>query len=64
MEDTALKQVRVFNRFFTARLSVFNRYALGTAYSLVEGRSIGKIGRNEGCMANTIAEGLNVIKAI
>jgi DNA-binding MarR family transcriptional regulator len=63
MDDQVLKQVRVFNRFLTARLSVFNRYALGTTYSLVEGRIIGEIGRNEGCTANKIAEDLNMDKS-
>lgn len=63
MEENILKQVRVFNRFFTAKLNVFNRYALGTSYSLVEGRIIGEIGRNEGCSANNIAEFLNMDKS-
>lgn len=63
MEDHILEQVRFFNRFYTARLNVFNRYALGTAYSLVESRIIVEIGRNEGCTANMIAKHLNMDKS-
>lgn len=63
MDAVVLKQVRVFNRFFTAKLNIFNRYALGTSYSLVEGRFIGEIGRNEGCTASDIAECLHMDKS-
>lgn len=63
MEEKILSQVRAFNRFFAVELSVFDRYVLGTAYSLVEGRIIGEIGRNEGCSANRIAEELNIDKS-
>lgn len=63
MEEQILSQVRAFNRFFAVELSVFDRYVLGTAYSLVEGRVIGEIGRNEGCSANRIAEDLNIDKS-
>lgn len=63
MEDDILNQVRIFNRFFTAKLNIFNRYVLGTSYSLVEGRIIGEIGRNDGCNANNIAEQLHMDKS-
>ncbi|SCP98717.1 MarR family winged helix-turn-helix transcriptional regulator [Anaerobium acetethylicum] len=63
MEEQILSQVRAFNRFFAVELSVFDRYVLGTAYSLVEGRVIGEVGRNEGCSANRIAEDLNIDKS-
>ncbi len=63
MEESILRNVRTFNRFITAKLNVFNRYALGTSYSLVEGRIIGEIGRNEGCSANSIVEYLNMDKS-
>ena len=63
MEHSTLKIIREFNRFFTAKLNVFDRYALGTSYSLVEGRIIGEIGRNEGCTAINIADDLNMDKS-
>lgn len=63
MEENILQEIRTFNRFFAAKLSVFNRYALGTSYSLVEGRIIGEIGRNKNCTAKKIAHELNIDKS-
>lgn len=63
MEKDTLQIVREFNRFFAANLNVFDRYALGTAYSLVEGRIVGEIGRDEGCTAIRIAETLKMDKS-
>jgi DNA-binding MarR family transcriptional regulator len=63
MQDVLRKQVRGFNRFFAVKLRFFNRYVFGTAYSLIEGRIIGEIGRNAGCTANQIAESLDMDKS-
>jgi DNA-binding MarR family transcriptional regulator len=63
MDEAIRKQVRSFNRFFAVKIRVFNRYAFGTPYSLVEGRIVGEIGRNTDCTANQIAEYLDMDKS-
>jgi DNA-binding MarR family transcriptional regulator/GNAT superfamily N-acetyltransferase len=62
MEDEDLRTVRDFNRSFAVRINVFDRHALGTRYSLTEGRIIIEIGRAEGCQATEIAQGLSLDK--
>ncbi len=63
MDASALNAVRSYNRFFAAKLNVFDRYALGTTYTLVEGRIIGEIGRHDDCTANKISEIMNMDKS-
>lgn len=63
MENEVLQEIRTFNRFFAVKLNIFNRYVLGTSYSLVEGRIIGEIGRNKNCTAQQIASELNMDKS-
>lgn len=63
MDNKILKDIRTFNRFFAVELNIFNRNALGTRYSLIEGRIIGEIGRNPGCSAASIASLLHMDKS-
>ncbi len=63
MNPSTLSSIRKFNRFITVQLKVFDRYALGTKYSLVEGRIIGEIGRHQGCSANEISAVLKMDKS-
>ncbi len=63
MEKRVLEQVRSFNRSIAVQLNVFNRYALGTEYSLVESRIIVEIGRDDRCTANKLAAALRMDKS-
>lgn len=54
------ENVRIFNRYYSKLLGVFDKKILGTAFSLTEGRIIGEIARNKNCTANSIARDLSI----
>lgn len=62
MKQSDVKAIREFNRLYAVRLDVFDRRALGTSYSLAEGRVIIEIGRAQGCTANGICTLLGMDK--
>lgn len=55
-EQELVAAMRAFNRLYARRLGVFDRYALGTRYSLAQARVLVELGRHPGCTANRIAD--------
>lgn len=55
MRQEDVERVRTFSRDFAVRLRLFDRSALGTEFSLVEGRVIIEIGRAERCLATDVS---------
>lgn len=54
-EKEMIAAMREFNRFYARILGVFDKYALGTDYTLAQARILVEIGREPGCSANSIA---------
>ena len=54
-EQELIASMREFNRFYARILGVFDKYALGTDYTLAQARILMEIGRQPGCSANSIA---------
>lgn len=59
-EKELIAQIRCFNRCYASTLDVYDRFALGTAYTLAQARIIGEIARQPGCSANDIALKLHI----
>lgn len=62
MFDIDYRKVRDFNRMIAVRLNVFGRKALGTQWSLAEGRVIVELGRAGECTATEVAAALGMDK--
>lgn len=64
LDSGKTEAVRQFNRFFSAQLRIYDRYAFGTTYTLTEGRILGEIHRNPSCDAAYITEALKMDKGL
>ncbi len=58
------EEIRRFNRFFAAQLRLYDRYAMGTTYTMTEGRILGEIHRNPACDAAYITDTLKMDKSL
>lgn len=61
--DKTVKEIRNFNRFYSASMDFLNLDYLDTAYSLVESRILFEIKIHEKCIQKDIATNLNIDKS-
>ena len=60
MKNTSIENIRSFNRFYTKHLGLFNKEILNTSCTLTESRILYEINERENCIANEIANDLNI----
>lgn len=58
--SSRVKDIRMFNRFYTGILGVLDRSILSSPYSLTEARVLFEIGSTEDCTATRLIELLNI----
>ncbi|WP_205527718.1 MarR family winged helix-turn-helix transcriptional regulator [Brochothrix thermosphacta] len=58
-----INKIRMFNRYYTSILGVFDQQTFGLPYSMIELRILGTIGRHDGITANTLIKTLNIKKS-
>ncbi|PEE26445.1 MarR family transcriptional regulator [Bacillus toyonensis] len=60
MDKKIIYEIRLFNRFYTKVLDLFNNQILDTDYSLTETRILFEISERTECIANNLVQELNI----
>lgn len=60
LNDTIIKDIREFNRFYTNILGLLDKHVLDTGYSFTEARVIVEIGLMGQCIANNLVDKLDI----
>ncbi|MGG0256607.1 MarR family winged helix-turn-helix transcriptional regulator [Bacillus toyonensis] len=60
MDKKIIYEIRLFNRFYTKVLDLFNNQILDTDYSLTETRILFEIRERTECIANNLVQELNI----